>query len=190
MKLKQYAEENSICYRTAWNRYKKGKIPNAIKVCGNILIKIDEKEELNDKVVIYSRVSSSENKKNLLMQSERLQNYSIAKGYQIVEVIEEIGSGMNDNRKKLLKLLEKDNYSKIIIEHKDRLTRFGFNFLETLLKKEGKTIEVVNLAKDKETDLVQDMISVIYSFSAKLYGQRRSKNISKKITELIKEEKK
>lgn len=190
IKLSEYAKQHSIVYKTAWNRYKRGKIPNAFEDNGSILIEIKEEESNKNfnKVIIYSRVSSSENKKNLKLQSQRLEDYSIARGYQIVEIVEEIGSGVNDNRKKLTKLLTSDNYSKIIVEHKDRLTRFGFNYLEVLLNNQGKKIEVVNEAKDRETDIVQDMISVIYSFSRKLYGQRRGKKVSEKIENCIKEE--
>ena len=74
-----------------------------------------------------------------------MKQYAIAKGYTIVEVVKEVGSGVNDNRPKLLKLLQKDSYGTIIV----KLTRFGFNYIETLLKKQNKQIEVVNKAEDK-----------------------------------------
>ncbi|MEQ8172484.1 MAG: recombinase family protein, partial [Candidatus Eremiobacterota bacterium] len=102
-KLSDYAKENKVTYRTAWNRYKKGKIENTIiSKTGHILIKEESKYDYS-KVAIYCRVSSNENKANLEAQSDRLKNYAIARGYQIVYIIKEVGSGINDKRKKLLK---------------------------------------------------------------------------------------
>ena len=188
IKLSEYAKNHSVTYRTAWNRFKAGKIPNAFKdETGSVLIKvIKEGVDLN-KVAIYTRVSSNENKANLETQAERLKAYATAKGYQIVEVIKEVGSGVNDNRKKLNKLLESDSWGVIIVEHKDRLTRFGFNYIETLINKEGRKIEVVNIAEDEKSDLMQDLISIIYSFSVKMYGLRRSKRNTEKIVKCVKD---
>jgi len=114
----------------------------------------------------------------------------MAKGYQIVEVVKEVGSGVNDDRKKLKKLLESDSWGTIVVEHKDRLTRFGFNYIELLLNKEGRKIEVVNLAEDEKSDLMQDLVSIIYSFSAKMYGLRRSKRKTEEIIKLLEEDSK
>ena len=68
-----------------------------------------------------------------------------------------------------------------MVEHKDRLTRFGFNYIETLLKQQGRSIEVINMAADGKEDLLQDFIAIITSFCARLYGQRRSKRKTEKI---------
>ena len=86
-----------------------------------------------------------------------------------------MGSGVNDNRKKLQKLLSQENWGMIVVEHKDRLTRFGFNYIQTLLESQGRKIEVVNMAEDGTQDLMQDLVSIIYSFSARMYGLRRTK---------------
>jgi len=72
-----------------------------------------------------------------------------------------------------------------VVEHKDRLTRFGFNYIETLLNKEGRKIEVVNLAEDEKSDLMQDLVSIIYSFTTKMYGLRRSKRKTEEIVKLL-----
>ena len=190
IKLSTYAKNHSVTYRTAWNRFNKGKIANAFKDNdGTILIKVvNEKVDLS-KVAIYTRVSSNENKKNLETQADRLKQYCIAKGYQITEIEKEVGSGVNDSRKKLKKLLESDSWGILVVEHKDRLTRFGFNYIEILLNKEGRKIEVVNMAEDEKSDLMTDLISIIYSFSAKMYGLRRSKRKTEKIIKCIESEK-
>ena len=186
VKLSEYAKMNALSYRAVWNRFKAGKMPNAsINELGHILVEIDNDTIDSNKVAIYARVSSSENKDNLAAQVERLTQYAIAKGYQIVSTYAEVGSGVNDKRPKLEKLLTENNYSKIIVEHKDRLTRIGFNYIETLLKNRGKEIEVVNLSTNDESNLMEDLISIIYSFSARMYGLRRSTKKTEKIIEVL-----
>jgi len=187
IQLRNYAKNHSVTYRTAWNRFHAGKIPNSFKDANNnIIIKVTNENSIDlSKVAIYTRVSSNENRGNLDAQAKRLKEYSIARGYQIVEVVKEVGSGVNDNRKKLKKLLESDSWGTIVVEHKDRLTRFGFNYIEILLNKEGRKIEVVNLAEDEKSDLMQDLVSIIYSFSAKMYGLRRSKRKTEEIVKLL-----
>lgn len=186
VKLSEYAKINALSYRAVWNRYKAGKIPNAsMNELGHIVVEIDQDKVDANSVAIYARVSSSENKDNLAAQVERLTQYAIAKGYQIISTYAEVGSGVNDKRPKLEKLLTDSNYSKIIVEHKDRLTRVGFNYIETLLKNRGKEIEVVNLSTNDESNLMEDLISIIYSFSARMYGLRRSTRKTEKIIEVL-----
>jgi len=187
IKLCDYAKNHSVTYRTAWNRFNAGKIPNSFKNRdGQILIEIINEKNIDlTKVAIYARVLSNKNIKNLDEQAIILTHYAIAKGYQIVKVIKEVGSGVNDNRKKLKKLLESEDWGTLIVEHKDRLTRFSFNYIEILLNKECRKIEVVNLAEDEKSDLMQDLVSIIYSFSAKMYGLRRSKRKTEEIIKFL-----
>ncbi len=84
-----------------------------------------------------------------------------------------MGSGVNDHRKQLIKLLESDDYNLIVVEHKDRLSRVGLNYIQVLLKKLGKEVEVINLAEERTDDLMQDFVSIITSFCARLYSLRR-----------------
>ncbi len=188
MKLSTYAKKLGLTYRTVWRMWKEGKLDAYQLPTGTIIVR-EETEGLPNKVCIYARVSSSENKSNLEKQAELLKEYSIARGYQIYKVVEEIGSGVNDNRKKLNQLLIDKNYNKLIIEHKDRLTRFGFNYIKILFNEIGKEIEVVNEAENDKQDLMQDFISIITSFCARLYGLRRSKRKTEKIIKELKDEK-
>ncbi|MDN5337917.1 MAG: putative resolvase [Thermotogaceae bacterium] len=191
MKLSQWAKKVGLSYRRAWQLFKEGKIPNAVKLpSGSIVVLEDEKAvSLPEKTVaIYARVSSNENKDNLEKQAERLKEYAIAKGYKIQHVVKEIGSGVNDTRPKFIALLKKKDYSILLVEHKDRLTRFGFNYLRLLAEEQGKTIEVVNGAEDEKEDLIQDFVAVIYSFAAKLYGLRRAKRKTEKIIKELTQE--
>ncbi len=90
-------------------------------------------------------------------------------------MVKEVGSGVNDARPKLLALLEDQSSGLIVVEHKDRLTRFGSRYLETLLKAQGRVIEVINLAENGTEDLLADLTAIVYSFWARLSGQRRAK---------------
>jgi predicted site-specific integrase-resolvase len=184
MKLSTYAKKIGVTYRTAWNHWISGKIDGNQLTTGTIIIN-DDLGKLNNKnkVCIYARVSSSENKDNLDRQAERLIQYSTARGYQIIKVIKEIGSGVNDNRKQLNRILSNYEYGLLVIEHKDRLTRFGFNYLDILLKETGRQIEIVNNTNNNKEDLMQDFVSIVTSFCSRIYGLRRSK---RKTEQLIK----
>ena len=194
VKLSKAAKLLGITKQTLWNWKYQGKI-SFIK-CGNLnglsqetlnsLLGIKDKKE--EKVVIYCRVSSTANKKNLETQKERLISYCIAKGYKIHKIVCEFGSGINDKRPKLQDLLENQDFTKIVVEHKDRLTRLGFNYLDVLLKVLGKEIEVINNAENDESDIIQDFTSIITSFCARIYGNRRSKRKIEKLIEEVKKE--
>lgn len=95
-----------------------------------------------------------------------------------------MGSGLNDNRKKLIDLFNDKTVDVIIVEHKDRLTRFGFNYIKTLLPMQNRKIEVVNQVIGEREYLIADFTSIITSFCARVYGQRRTK---RKNEQLIKE---
>jgi putative resolvase len=191
MKLIDYARLQGISYRTAWRWYKAGKIAGQQMDTGTILVAepLPMKERLaTSKVAVYTRVSSSENKSNLDSQAERLVAYCTVRGYQVSKVVKEIGSGVNDNRPKFLALLADPSIGRIVIEHKDRGTRFGFRYIETLLHTYGREIEVVNQAENSTEDLLADLTSIVYSFCARLYGQRRAKRKTEKIVQELEQE--
>lgn len=145
----------------------------------------DDKKAKEPNVAIYARVSSSENKSNLESQRDRLITFANAKGYKVNKVITEVGSGLNDKRPKLEKLLTDISVDIIVVEHKDRLARFGLNYIEKLLALQDRKIEIVNNVETEKEDLMQDFVSIITSFCARLYGQRRTKrNTEKLIKEL------
>lgn len=181
-KISQYAKLEKVQYRTIWNRIKSNKLKTERTETGRLLIVIDDSKI--DKVAVYCRVSSSENKDNLERQKQRVLNYCAAKGYQVEKVVCEIGSGLNDNRKKLEQLLLDTTITKIVVEHSDRFSRFGMNYIENLLSLQDRKIEVINKQDNDRNDLMQDFVSIITSFTARLYGQRRTK---RKTEQLIKE---
>lgn len=182
MKLSDFAKQQGISYRTAWRWYHSGKIKGYQAGTGTIIITESEEDKPPQKVVIYTRVSSSENKANLDTQAERLLSYCAANGWQVNRVVKEIGSGVNDNRQKFLSLLADPTITVIVVEHKDRASRFGVRYIETLLDLQGRKLEVVNLADNGREDLIEDFVSIIHSFCSRLYGQRRGKRKTENIT--------
>lgn len=190
MKLSTYAKLKDVHYLTAYRWWKEGRLKGEQLDTGTIVVENDALPKRPEGVITYSRVSSSENKINLESQNQRLADYCAAKGYRIIDQIIEIGSGVNDNRKKLNLLLEREDYNRIVVEHKDRLTRFGFNYLKILFNKLGVELEVINETDGVKEDLIQDFVSIITSFCARIYGLRRSKRKTERlIEELSKDEK-
>jgi putative resolvase len=180
MKLSVYAKKLGISYRTAWNYFKAGKLDAYQTHAGTVIVR-EEIKPSDLKVAVYCRVSSSENKSNLESQKKRLLDYCAARGYKVSKAITEVGSGINDTRKQWLLLLQDKSIGLIVVEHKDRFTRFGFTGYKTLLNNEGRDIEVVNEAANGKEDLLEDLVSIITSFCVRLYGQRRCKRKTEKI---------
>lgn len=186
-KIREYAKIEGVKYRAIWNRIKKGQLQTERTQSGGIRIVIDEAKE--ERVAIYCRVSSSENKANLDKQADRLIGYCNAKGWRVEKVIKEIGSGLNDKRKQLEKLLLDPTITRIVVEHSDRFSRFGMNYIVQLLKMQGREIEVINKQENNRDDLMQDFVSIITSFTARLYGLRRSKRKTEKLIKELEKEK-
>ena len=182
MKLSDYAKKKGVSYRTAWNWWKSGFLNGEQLPSGTIIVQEGETTIKEEKLAcIYARVSSSENKANLEAQLDRLTQYATVKGYKIIRSVKEVGSGLNDNRKKLASVLKDDSYNILLVEDKDRLTRFGFNYISILFSLLSKKIEVVNETDNEKDDLIADFASVIMSFCSRLYGMRRCKRKTEKI---------
>lgn len=147
-----------------------------------------QKKQLNKRVVGYCRVSSNKQKDDLERQIENVKTYMIAKGYQF-EIIQDIGSGINYNKKGLNKLLDmvtNGEVEKIVVLYKDRLVRFGFELIENICNKYGAKIEIIdNTEKTEEQELVEDLIQIVTVFSCRLPGKRANKvkKIIKELTE-------
>ena len=183
MKLSEYARKNSITYHTAFLYWKRGLLRGRYLPTGTIVI--DEDVNNTRDYSIYCRVSSHDQKQDLERQEQRLRDYCSAKGFKVVNIYSEIASGLNDDRPKFNKILLSDTH--IVVEHRDRLTRFGFNFIASLLRKSNREIVVINEVEDKH-DLIQDFVSVITSFCARIYGQRRSKRKTEKLIKELQDE--
>ena len=142
----------------------------------------NEMERLQKKDVIYCRVSSHDQKKH--GDLDRQIQFLIKNNNDLINpvILSEVGSGLNDNRKQLQKLLRmvlNDEVSRIFITYEDRLTRFGFEYLKTMCEMHGTKIIVVkdiDVKKSIEQELMEDIMSLMASFSGKLYGMRSKKN--------------
>ncbi len=134
--------------------------------------------ETSEIIATYSRVSSHEQKQkgDLDRQSQRLSEYCAKKKLNVGYIIKDVGSGLSDTRNgfvKLTNLVIDKKVNKVIIEHKDRLTRFQYNFIERMFSSYG--VEIIHIEKNdvsEQEDLVTDMVSIIASFSGRLYGKR------------------
>lgn len=186
MKLSEYAKEKGITYKTAWEWFGKGQIPNSYQMPSGTII-VDKPEiTINraEQIVIYARVSNQSRKAELDYQVKRIEDFCIARGMQIHKVYKEVASGMNDNRKQFWKMIN-SNPTIIVVENKDRLTRFGFKYLQNLLTPLGTKILVIHENTTDEQDLIKDLVSIITSFCCRLYGMRRGYNKAKAIKENI-----
>jgi len=144
-------------------------------------------ETKTKKVIGYCRVSSNKQKDDLERQIENVKTYMIAKGYSF-NIITDIGSGINYNKKglnQLIDMITNSEVEKIVILYKDRLLRFGFEIIENLCNKYGTTIEIIdNTGKTEEQELVEDLIQIVTVFSCRLQGKRANK-AKKMIKELL-----
>lgn len=187
IKLSEYAKRNNITYKTAYMWYKENKITENVTVSksGSIFVDVDSEIDIKGlPVYTYARVSSHEKIGDLNRQQSRCIKYCELNGYGITKNFKEVGSGMNDSRKQLVKLMEQP-IGIIVVENKDRLTRFGFNYLNTLYSRLGGKIIVINQNDNGEEDLMKDLISIITSFCCRLYGLRRGYNKAKNIKDNI-----
>ena len=140
--------------------------------------------QVND-VIIYARVSNQNQKDDLKNQVEFLKTYANAKGYIVSNIITDIGSGLNYNRKGFNSILYSEKKQKILISYKDRFVRFGYEWFDNFLKSKGSEIIVVNnQTLSPQQELVEDLISIIQIFSCRIYGLRKYKQKIKNDEEL------
>ena len=147
---------------------------------------ISGQKELEKNCVIYCRVSSHKQSKrgDLDRQNELLKNYAKLNDFNLIRTYKDVGSGLNTNRKGLWRIIQdskKNLFSAILISYKDRLTRFGYKYLEKYLSEFNVKIICVNKLDDKtpESELVEDLVAIVHSFSGKLYRMRRAEKKEK-----------
>lgn len=185
MKKQRYrpSEAATILGVAAWTMrrwIREGRVPAARTETGRLYIPAEWVDaQLSDgpglpgrRCALYVRESSAENKGAMRSQEDGLKAYAHARGYEIVHVVREVASGVNDERPKLHRLVKADDFDVLVVEHKDRLTRFGFRWFEALA---SFRIEVVNTAEDATHDLMDDLVAIMTSFAARLYGKRRGR---------------
>jgi putative resolvase len=140
------------------------------------------------KTIVYYRVSSANQKGDMANQRIALEQFCTANGYCVDEWLNDVGSGLNFKRKNfdsLMQMIEMGQVSRVIIAHKDRLVRFGYEWFETFAQRHGTAIMVMNNETlSPEAEMVQDLLSIIHCFSSRLYGLRK---YAKKVKEALHE---
>lgn|SRR5574343_771005 len=188
LKSKEFKKILGLSNQALYERRKKGQLKFK-KVNGVFFYWLEENIETdtNRYNVIYCRVSNTKQKDDLDKQEQVLKEYAISNGFKVDYIFKDIASGMNESRKdlnELIRLVVENKVNKVFISYKDRLTRFGYNYFEYIFKMFGTEIEVVNLTKEEDfqTELTQDLISIIHHFSMKMYSNRRKElNALKKV---------
>jgi putative resolvase len=178
MKLSVWAELQSISYKTAWRMWKAGTMPVRCEQLptGTVVVHVESK---SSGVALYARVSSADQKNDLDRQLVRLTEYAISNKLVIVDAVKEVGSGLNGHRKSMLRLLGNSQVQVILVEHRERLMRFGFEYVEAALAAQNRRIMVIDPDEMKD-DIVPDMTEVLTSMCARLYGKRSAQQRAEK----------
>src|SRR5215469_16268167 len=176
MKLSAWAKANGLAYQTAWRLWRAGKLPIAAEQLptGTVIVH-PPKAPTVESVAIYARVSSADQKADLERQLGRLAEYASRERLMVIRSVSEIGCGLNGHRAKIMRLLSDPAVQTIVVEHRDRLARFGSESIEAALAACGRKFVVVDETEMKD-DLVPDIIDVLTSLCGRLYGRRGAKN--------------
>ena len=187
MKLSDWARKHGISYKTAWKWWKAGILPAPARQLptGTILVEEPAVPEAEGAVVLYARVSSSDQKGDLDRQVARLVGWATERGIRVDRVVTEVASGLNGRRRRLRALLSDPRVAVIVVETRDRLVRWGFDLVASALQAQGRRIMVVE-DRDIEDDLVRDVLEVLTSVAARLYGRRSARRRARRALEAMK----
>src|SRR5260221_3670671 len=183
MKLSADGKQVGVTYKPVYHWWKAGQLDAYQLPTGTIIVR--EATPSATGVALYARVSSAEQKAAVTRQLQRLRDYAAARGYRVVSEVTEIASGLNEERPKLTKLLTDAAVGVIVVEHRDRLTHFGYGYIVTLLEHQGRRVEAV-FPTDTGDGLVDDFVAVITSLAARVYGRRNSKRRAAQIQACVK----
>ena len=190
MQVREWAKREHLSPYTVWKWCREGTMPVPVEQTptGMWLIH-DPKYEVTPtaaagRTVCYARVSSTDQKTDLQRQGDRLKAFAFNMGVDAPEVVTEVGSGVDDKRRKLNKLLADPTVTTIIVEHRDRLARMNVGLVESALKAQGRRILVVDDA-ERDDDLLRDMTEVLTSFCARLYDRKSAKRRAEQALEAL-----
>lgn len=174
VKLAEWARENGVSRQSATRWFHAGVLPVPARQLKTGTILVDEPIRPAAGVAVYARVSSGDQRADPDRQRARLTMQATADALAPTKVVAEVGSGLNGHPSKLLGLLRDPMVATIVVEHRDRLARFGVEHLEAALAAQGRRVVVVEEAELAD-DLVRDMVEVLTSFCARRYGRRCAK---------------
>ena len=184
MRLGAWAKSQGISYKTAWRMWRDGRLPVPAEQLptGTVVVHAEEKKE--EGAALYARVSSADQKPDLDRQLARPTEYAVAQRRGIVDVVKEVGPGLNGHRKGMMRLLRDPKAQVIVVEHRHRLMRFGFDYVASALSAQGRRIMVIE-PDEMTDDIVRDLHEVMVSLCARLYGKRSASNRAKRALEAI-----
>ncbi|MFB7757700.1 IS607 family transposase [Streptomyces sp. NPDC056121] len=186
MNLTEWATTQGVHPQTAYRWFREGTLPVPAQRVGprTILVNIEANTvpEAIGGLGLYARVSSHDQKADLERQLARLVAWAATSGHRVVRVESETGSGMNGGRSRAKRLLADPEVTTVVVEHKDRLGRMNVELVEAALSATGRRLVVLDQG-EVEDDLVRDMVEVLTSFCARLYGRRSAKNRARKALE-------
>jgi putative resolvase len=178
--LADWARPQGIAYKTAHKWFQKGLLPVPAQQLPSGTILVEETRPQGEKqVALYARVSSGDQKADLDRQLGRLSIFAADQKLHVIKTAKETGAGLKGKRPQLLRLLKNPAITAIVVEHRDRLARFGSESIEAALQATGREVIVVDTTERKD-DLVQDVVAVRTSLCARLYGRRAAKNRAEK----------
>lgn len=160
---------------TAYRWFREGTLPVPAERVGRLILVKTAAVSSPAGVVLYARVSSHDQRADLDRQVARLTAWATGQELSVAQVVTEVGSGLNGKRPKLRRVLSDPDAKVIVVEHRDRLARFGVEHLEAALSAQGRRIVVADPGETTD-DLVRDMIEVLTSMCARLYGRRGARN--------------
>ncbi|MCL7460283.1 IS607 family transposase [Micromonospora echinofusca] len=185
MNLKEWAASQGIAYITARRQYAAGTLPVPTYRLGRLIMvgePLTGATRNAGQVVVYARVSSSEQKTDLDRQVARVTIWATGQRLAVDRVVTEVGSALNGHRKRFLALLRDPAVTTIVVEHRDRFARFGAEYVEAALAAQGRRLLVVDPA-EVDDDLVRDVTEILTSLCARLYGRRAAANRARRAVE-------
>ncbi|MER0483879.1 IS607 family transposase [Streptomyces sp. Edi2] len=186
MNLTEWAKAQGVHPQTAYRWFREGTLPVPAQRVGPRMVLVNIEANAAPEAVgglgLYARVSSHDQKADLERQLARLVAWAATAGHRVVRVESEVGSGMNGGRSKAKRLLADPEVTTVVVEHKDRLGRMNVELVEAALSAAGRRLVVLD-AGEVEDDLVRDMVEVLTSLCARLYGRRSAKNRAAKALE-------
>ncbi|MEV0157117.1 IS607 family transposase [Micromonospora sp. NPDC050686] len=190
MNLKEWAASQGIAYVTARRQYAAGALPVPTYRLGRLIMvgePLSPAETNSGQVVVYARVSSTDQKPDLDRQVARVATWATGQRLSVDRVVTEVGSALNGHRKKFLALLRDPAVTTIVVEHRDRFARFGAEYVEAALAAQGRRLLVVDPA-EVDDDLVGDITEILTSLCARLYGRRAAANRARRAVEAATED--
>lgn len=178
MKLKEWAREQGVSYRAALNWFHAGTLPAPARQLDTGTILVEPPARDAGRAVAYCRVSNADQRDDLDRQAGRVAQECATRGIVLDSTVTEVGSGLNGTRPKLRRLLSDPAATTLVVEHRDRLARFGVEHLEAALSAQSRRIVVLDNT-ELDDDLVRDVTEVLTSMCAWLYGRRSASKRAK-----------